>query len=173
VIEPFARDLPFFDLCEIHFHNTFMATTPDGKATTVRRTFSRTTSVQTPIQASKSTIWALLTNAGDYPRWNSTVTSIEGKIEAGGAIRLKSVLDAKRTFGLKIKVFEPEKRMIWGDFNGNRTYTLTDGKNGAVVFSMEEKIGGPIFPLFARLIPPFDESFERFAADLKRAAEQR
>ena len=36
---------------------------------------------------------------------------------------------------------------------------------------MSEKIGGPLFPLFARYIPSFDESFERFADDLKKEAE--
>jgi hypothetical protein len=36
---------------------------------------------------------------------------------------------------------------------------------------MHEKIGGPIFPLFALMIPPFDEAFDRFAADLKKKAE--
>jgi hypothetical protein len=37
---------------------------------------------------------------------------------------------------------------------------------------MAEKIGGPVFPLFANKIPSFDASFTRFAADLKAAAEK-
>jgi len=37
---------------------------------------------------------------------------------------------------------------------------------------MREKIGGPMFPLFAKMIPPFDASFEQFAADLKAEAEK-
>jgi hypothetical protein len=36
---------------------------------------------------------------------------------------------------------------------------------------MTEKIGGPLFPLFAGAIPSFDEVFERYAADLKKEAE--
>ena len=36
---------------------------------------------------------------------------------------------------------------------------------------MSEKIGGPVFPLFAKMIPPFDRSFEQFASDLKKEAE--
>jgi hypothetical protein len=36
---------------------------------------------------------------------------------------------------------------------------------------MAEKIGGPLFPLFAGMIPPFDQSFEKFTADLKKEAE--
>lgn len=36
---------------------------------------------------------------------------------------------------------------------------------------MNEKIGGPMFPLFAKMIPPFDQAFEQFANDLKNEAE--
>jgi hypothetical protein len=38
---------------------------------------------------------------------------------------------------------------------------------------MTEKIGGPLFPLFAKMIPPFDDSFEKFASDLKQEAEKK
>jgi hypothetical protein len=34
-----------------------------------------------------------------------------------------------------------------------------------------ERIGGPFFPFFARMIPPLDENVEQFTADLKKAAE--
>ena len=142
-----------------------------GKAITVRKTFSRETSISTTIQADPGIVWALLTNASDYPRWNSTVVSIKGEIRQGGNIELKSKLDEKRTFKLMVKEFEPEKRLVWGDAQGNRTYSLTKGDAGRVRFEMTEKIGGPLFPLFAGYIPPFDESFERFAADLKKEAE--
>ncbi len=54
---------------------------------------------------------------------------------------------------------------------GQRVYSLEDAGRKGVRFSMNEKIGGPIFPLFAKMIPPFDESFEQFAADLKKEAE--
>ena len=120
--------------------------------------------------ADPAIVWALLTHAADYPRWNSTVTSIQGEIKAGAIIELKSTLDEKRTFKLKIKEFLPEKRLVWGDAMGNRVYTLE--KSGSNThFTMTEKIGGPLFPLFAGMIPSFDESFEKFAADLKKEAE--
>ena len=84
---------------------------------------------------------------------------------------MKSILDAKRTFKLKVKEFVPEKRLVWGDAMGTRVYTLTRGDGNSTHVSMTEKIGGLLFPLFAGAIPSFDESFERFAADLKREAE--
>ena len=148
--------------------NSGMAQT--GKATTVRKTFSRETTISKDIKADTSVIWKLLTTASDYPRWNSTVTSLEGTIAKGETIKLKSVLDAKRTFKLKVKEFEPEKRLVWGDGKGNRVYTLTNNANGIVTFTMTEKIGGLMFPMYAKMIPSFDQSFEQFANDLEKEA---
>ncbi len=143
----------------------------EGQAVTTKKAFSRETSVSTTIFADPSIVWALLTHASDYPRWNSTVTFLKGEIKEGETIELKSTLDANRTFKLKIKEFVPEKRLVWGDSQGSRVYAIDKSVGNSVLFSMSEKIGGPLFPLFARYIPPFDESFERFAADLKKEAE--
>ena len=141
-----------------------------GKAFTSKTLFSRETSVSVNIEADPSIVWALLTHASDVSRWNSTVVSMKGEIKEGGAIELKSTLDEKRVFKLKVKEFVPEKRLVWGDSMGSRVYTL-DKNAGGVLFTMSEKIGGPLFPLFAKMIPSFDESFEKFAADLKKEAE--
>jgi len=143
----------------------------NGKATTTKKTFSRATTVSISINADPSIIWAPLTNAEDFPRWNSTVTDLKGTIKLGEKIRLKSILDAKRTLKLKVKAFQPETMMVWGDGLGKRTYLLEKKGAQKVIFTMTEKIGGPMFPLFAGKIPPFDEVFEKFAADLKKEAE--
>jgi uncharacterized protein YndB with AHSA1/START domain len=143
----------------------------EAKARTTKKLFSRETSVSTTIFADPAIVWALLTHASDFPRWNSTVRSIIGEIKAEGNIELKSTLDEKRTFKLKVKEFVPEKRLVWGDAMGSRVYTLQKGSENSTLFTMSETIGGPLFPLFARMIPSFDESFEKFADDLKKEAE--
>lgn len=145
--------------------------TSNGKAVTIKKTFSRETAVSIDIQADKTLLWALLTNASDYPRWNSTVISIDGSITEGGKIQLKSKLDRKRVFKLFVKEFEPERKLVWGDAMGKRIYELKTLSNGLTNFSMNEKIGGPIFPFLAKMIPSFDQSFEQFANDLKKEAE--
>jgi uncharacterized protein YndB with AHSA1/START domain len=142
-----------------------------GKATTIKSTFSRATAVRIEIKADPAIVWALLTQAFDYPRWNSTITSLEGKIAVGEKIKLKSTLDAKRTFKLKVMEVEIEKKLVWGDRQGSRVYLITSNANGTVIFSMTEKIGGLMFPLYAKMIPSFDASFEQFASDLKKEAE--
>ena len=143
-----------------------------GKAKTIKKIFSRQTSVAIDIDASPQAIWKHLTNADTYTSWNSTVVELTGKIAPGEKIVLRSTLAPDRKFKLTVKAFEPNKLLSWGDAMGTRTYSLTPNASGTR-FTMTEIIGGPIFPLFARMIPPFDESFDQFAADLKKVAEER
>ncbi len=146
-------------------------TAQDGVASTTKKTFSRETIVSTRIEADPAIIWTLLTKGSDYTRWNSTIVSLNGEIKLGEKIELVSTLDPKRTFKLKVKEFTSDQQLAWGDGLGTRTYTLESLGDSATQFTMHEKIGGPVFPLFAKMIPPFDESFEQFAADLKKEAE--
>ncbi|MCH6259247.1 SRPBCC domain-containing protein [Puniceicoccaceae bacterium K14] len=143
-----------------------------SQATTIKKTFSRQTTVAINIAAPPQTIWKLLTDADRFKSWNSTIVDLTGKIAPGEKIQLRSTLAPERTFKLKVKEFEPHKRLSWGDAMGTRAYTLTPNSEGGTLFTMSEKIGGPIFPLFARMIPSFDEAFNQFAGDLKSAAEE-
>ncbi len=141
-------------------------------AKTTHRFFSRETDVRIDIAASAERVWAVLVNGAEYPTWTSTVLSLEGDIARGRQIRLKSSLDPKRVFKLTVRECDAPTRLVWGDAMGRRTYELRP--NGAgTTFMMHERIGGALFPLFARMIPPFDESFDRFAQDLKARAESR
>lgn len=144
--------------------------TSNGIAKTVKTTFSRTTTISEIIDAESSKVWSLLTEAEQYPHWNSTIVSLDGSIERGGSIKLKSTLDPSRTFKLKVKEFVPREKLVWGDAMGQRSFVLKRSEQGTI-FTMTEKIGGLLFPLFASKIPSFDQSFEQFAADLKKAAE--
>ena len=62
-------------------------------------------------------------------------------------------------FKLAVKEAEQERRLVWGDAMGKREYKLTPNSNIQTIFAMTENIGGPLFPLFAKMIPPSDESF--------------
>ncbi len=130
--------------------STSSALPANGTAVTTRTTFSRETAVVILIQADPAIVWTLLTSAADFPRWNSTVVSLQGEIKAGETIQLKSTLDEKRTFKLKVKEFVPQKRLVWGDRQGSRVYTIAKGDGKSVTFTMTEKIGGLFFPLYAK-----------------------
>ena len=141
-------------------------------ASTTRTMFHRVTEVRTVIKASDAVVWALLTNAADYTRWNSGVTSITGRIALDERIVLRSTLDPKRTFTLRVKEFTPNRRLVWGGSQGERVYEITPNVDSTVTFRMSERIGGVMFPLYAGAIPSFDASFDAFAGDLKREAER-
>jgi uncharacterized protein YndB with AHSA1/START domain len=143
----------------------------DGDANTTRRFFSRRTDVAIDIDASPEGVWRLLADAERYTAWNSTVLELSGRIALGERIRLRSSLAPTRTFKLKVKVLEAPSRLCWGDAMGTRVFELTANAQGGTRFTMSETIGGPLFPLFARMIPSFDASFAQFARDLKAAAE--
>src|SRR3954470_16332865 len=98
-----------------------------GKATSSQSTLSRVWSVSTNIHTKPEVIWALLTDAANMTKWNSTIISVEGNIKLGEKIALKSISDPKRTFNLKISEFNPPTKLVWGDgaapmFKGVRTY---------------------------------------------------
>ena len=113
----------------------------------------------------------MLTNAADFPRWNSTVISIDGEIKQGGKIQLKSTFRPEAGFKFAIKEFEPDHRLAWGDAMGKRVYTLKTIGQNLTQFTMTEKIGGPIFPLFAKMIPFLIRPLNNMQKDLKREAE--
>lgn len=141
------------------------------KAHTIKKFFSRETTVSAVISASPEKIWDILVNAGNYKNWNSTIVSIEGEIKDGGEIKIVPAINPNRTFKLKIKAFEPYTKMVSGDAMGSRIFLL-EKVSGGTLFTMTEKIGGPLFPLFAKMIPSFDESFDLYAKDLKNEAEK-
>jgi hypothetical protein len=152
--------------------------TSDGRAIKKRETFRMECGVTINIRAKPAAIWSLLTNATDFPRWNSTVSSIEGQIALGQKIRLRVPVAPKRVFKLKVSAFEPEKKMVWQDgaapmFKGVRTFTLAPRGDDSIDFSMVEVFAGLMLPMIAGSLPDFAPSFEQYAADLKRAAEQR
>jgi hypothetical protein len=139
-------------------------------------TFSMGCTVHKTIQASPDKIWALLTDADGFPRWNSTVTQIEGRIAEGQTLKLKVPYAATRTFKLKVSSVERARKMVWSDgmapmFRGVRTFVLEPNSDGSTRFSMNEQFSGLMLPLIKGSLPDFGPLFETYAEDLRRAAE--
>ena len=133
-------------------------------------------SIKCDITASPDRIWALLTNAAEFPRWNSTVTSLTGQIALGERLELRVPLDPKRTFRPRVTKLEKNREMEWSDgmapmFKGVRRFVLTPRQEGVTEFEMTEEFSGVMLPLIKGSLPDFRSAFETYAADLKRAAE--
>ena len=131
----------------------------NGRANKTKSAFRMEYSAGINIKARPDRVWALMTNAADFPRWNSTVKSIEGRIALGQTIKLIATIAPTRTFNLKIVEFVPEKRMVWSDgnsiFKGVRTYTLNPKGDGSTDFTMSEVYTGLMLPMIAGSLPDF------------------
>jgi hypothetical protein len=146
------------------------------KAEKTSATFRMRCRISASIRARPAAIWGLLTDAAGFPRWNSTVTRVEGEIAAGRTLKLSVPSAPGRVFKPKVAELEPERSMVWRDgmapmFRGIRTFTLVPNADGSTQFSMEEVLSGLMLPLIKGSLPDFAPVFERYAADLKRAAE--
>jgi len=148
----------------------------NGRASKTKSAFRMEYSIGINIHASPDRVWALMTNAADFPRWNSTVKSVEGKIAAGETIQLVATISPTRTFKLNIIEFVPGKRMVWSDgnamFKGVRTYTVNGRSDSSTDFSMSEVYTGLMLPMIAGSLPDFTPTFEQYASDLKHEAER-
>jgi hypothetical protein len=128
------------------------------------------------IRATTDIIWRVLTDAKGFPRWNSTVSGIEGQIREGERLRLH-VPGTDRTFTPKVSAVVPNERMTWTGgfaplFKGVRTFVLTPRNDGSTEFAMEERFSGLMLPLVKDSMPDFGPVFKHYANDLKREAER-
>jgi hypothetical protein len=147
----------------------------DSTSQKTASTFRMECRISINITASRETIWALLTNAANFPTWNSTVTSIKGSIEAGQKLEIRVPI-SDRTFTPKVTELVPGARMVWSDgmapmFRGERTFTLAPLPDGTTDFEMTEVFAGIMLPMVKGSLPDFGPVFERYARDLKKAAE--
>jgi hypothetical protein len=148
----------------------------DSLSSKTTSTFRMECRVAIHIAAPAERIWALLTDAADFPRWNSTVTSIEGTIALGEKLTLRVPI-SDRTFSPKVTELAAGKRMVWSDgmapmFKGERTFTLTPRADGTTDFEMVEVFSGVMLPMIKGSLPDFAPVFDRYARDLKKEAER-
>jgi hypothetical protein len=131
----------------------------------------------TNIKASPETIWKILTDAPNYPKWDPGVIRIEGKIASGEKVVAYNKISPNRAFPAKVTEFVPNQRMVWsggmplGLFKGVRTFTLTPKSDGSVDFTLREEFSGPLLFLIGRTIPDMTQSFNDFVTGLKSHAE--
>jgi hypothetical protein len=131
------------------------------------------------INASPQVIWAILTDAPGYARWDSGVERVEGRIAHGEKIKVISEVNPGRAFPVKVSEFSPDRSMTWtggmpgGLFKGVRTFTLIPQGSGTTRFTVREEYTGPLLPLIWRTMPDLGPSFDQFANGLKKQSESK
>ncbi|MBX3129355.1 MAG: SRPBCC domain-containing protein [Polyangiaceae bacterium] len=138
----------------------------------------RSFSTHTVIRATPEAVWAILTRLEDYPRWNTTVTRVEGSAALGQKVTVHAKLSPGRAFPVRVTALEPPHRMVWTGgaplrflFKGERTFALTPLQDHSVEFTMEESFDGLLSGLIGKSIPDLQPAFDEFAACLKARAE--
>ena len=148
----------------------------DGKATITRTAFRLAIAVTKSIDAPATTVWNLLTDLRAQSKWNSTLTSIEGKLAVGERVSFKVPEAPGQTFSPKVVAYDAPKSMVWRLNRwpllvSERTYRLAPGAHGSTEITIVEVFQGLLLPLIAKSLPDFGAMFERTAKDLKAAAE--
>jgi hypothetical protein len=147
-----------------------------GKAATTRTTFRLAIAVTKLIKAPNTIVWNLLTDLSAQSKWNSTLTSIEGKVQLGEHVSFKVPEAPGQTFSPKVVAYDEPSSMVWRLNRwpllvSERTYRLTPQPHGSTEFTIDEVFQGLLLPLIAKSLPDFAAMFERTATDLKAAAE--
>ena len=131
----------------------------------------------TTIDAPAERVWEILTDTASWPDWDSGVVGVEGALEQGNRVKIRSEVNPKRAYPVTVTELDRPRRMAWkggmplGLFTGVRTYTLTPEGEGRTRFDMREQFTGPLLPLIWRTIPDMNDSFRQFATGLKQRAE--
>lgn len=127
------------------------------------------------IDGTPDQVWKVLTDASAYPEWDPNMESIEGTVGLGEKLVLHTRI-SKRPFTVTVSTLDLNNRMVWksgmplGLFKGERTFQIAE-RDGKVHFSLNEVFSGPLSPLFGRMIPDLQPTFEKFVRGLKAEVE--
>lgn len=127
------------------------------------------------IEAPPEQVWPVLTDVTAWPRWDSGVTAVEGRIGLGEKLSITVEANPGRAFPVKVVTLSDPDRIVFrggmplGLFTGERTYTL-QREGSATLFRMREQYTGLLAGMISRSIPDLGPSFQQFADGLKRQA---
>ncbi len=127
------------------------------------------------IFADAATVWDILTDAGNYPVWDSGITEVSGAISAGGRIRVRTRDGGKRMFRLRVHQV-PGRQMTWsgrlplGLLKVVRTFTVTD-HTGITHLTVRDAASGPLRGLVRKTLPGAEPALNGYVAAVKFRAE--
>lgn len=81
---------------------------------------------ETTIHASKESIWAVLSDIGNYSQWNSVITEVASSLEVGRGFRFKiAILGRPVPMAAKVHRAEENRYLGWGnDYQSAAKYVL-------------------------------------------------
>lgn len=130
---------------------------------------------ETLILAEASTVWSIITDAGNYPVWDSGIAEVIGQVGHGERIRIRTHDGDKRVFDLRVSQV-PGQVMTWsgglplGLLQYERTFTLTD-YTGITHLHVRASTNGPLRGLARKTMSDSHLSLARYVDAVKFRAE--
>ena len=92
------------------------------------------------INARPSTVWEVITDAGNLTVWESGISAIDGELRHGGTIRIKTTDAGGRSLR---EVMTWTSSLPLGLLRRVRTFTLSP-QDGLTHFTVKEHVSGPL-----------------------------
>lgn len=127
------------------------------------------------INARASTVWEVITDAGNLTVWESGITAIAGELRNGGTIRIRTADGAGRTLRLRVQQM-PGEVMTWtsalplGLFKRVRTFTLS-AQAGLTHLTVTEEVRGPLAGLLRSSPPATAQTLNDYVHAVRNRAE--
>jgi hypothetical protein len=135
----------------------------------------KSSEAETLINARGSTVWMVLTDAGNLTVWDSGITDIVGDIRNGSTIRVRIQGSDGRSVRLRVQQV-PGQVMLWvsglplGLRTRVRTFVLTP--HGALTrLQVKEEVSGPLLRFTQEARPASEQSLGAFAEAVRSRAE--
>jgi hypothetical protein len=133
-----------------------------------------TATVEVP--APPAVVWDVLTDLGEYPRWN-TLLSLQGELAVGNTVSARLSVPGLPTvrFSPEITAVEPERALRWHSrvfgIEADHAFLLEPTADGGTQFTQHEQFGGLVAgPVVRRLERRIRRGFEQMNVGLCRRA---
>ena len=134
------------------------------------------------INAPADTVWAILTDLGQFAAWNPFIPEAEGEIREGARLKVRIAPPGGKamTFKPTVTRVEPGRAFRWlghlllpGLFDGEHIYEISPLAEGGVRFVQREEFRGVLAPLLWKSLETNTrQGFEAMNAALKKLAEE-
>lgn len=134
------------------------------------------------IHAGRQTVWQVLADFENHPRWNPFIRSIQGDRVAGGKLTvfLKPPGGKGMIFKPEILKFEPEREIRWkgklgvkGIFDGEHYFILEETGDHQTKFIHGEIFSGILVWMMSGILENTREGFVMMNEALKKECEMR
>ncbi|UZX03044.1 hypothetical protein F8G81_10890 [Arthrobacter sp. CDRTa11] len=128
-----------------------------------------------PINARSSTVWDIITDAGNFTVWESGIIWIDGEVRNGALIRIRTTGGDRRTFHTRVQQM-PGQIMIWktglllGLLTWTRTYSLSPHAE-LTHLRVKDEFGGPLLRFASSAIPVSRQDLYSYVAAVRKRAE--